>query len=36
VRQIIEKVKFADRIPDEAEKQQLLGEICRIISGYLV
>ena len=36
VREIIEKVKFADRIPGEAEKQQLLGEICRIISGYLL
>ena len=36
VREIIEKVKFADRIPGGAEKQQLLGEICRIISGYLL
>lgn len=36
VRQIIEKVKFADQIPDEGEKQHLLGELCRIISGYLV
>ena len=35
VREIIERAKFADQILTENEKQQLLGEICRIISGYL-
>ena len=35
VREIIERAKFADQILTEAEKQQLLGEICRIINGYL-
>ena len=35
VREIIERAKFADQILTENEKQQLLGEICRIINGYL-